>query len=317
VADRRVLTVDAGAADAGRRLDAWLAAALPELSRARVQALIDDGAITLDGRPARAAARVREGQQARVELPAPAPAAPQPEDIPLAVVWEDAHLLVVDKPAGLVVHPGAGTRSGTLVNALLHRVRDLSGVGGVLRPGIVHRLDRGTSGLIVIAKHDAAHRGLAAQFAARTVDKRYLAVVHGVPRAKRGTIEAAIGRHPVHRKKMTVDAPRGRAAKSTWEIEEALDGAALLSVRIHTGRTHQVRVHLASAGHPLVGDATYGGGRTPSSRSAAARAAIAAFPRPALHAAALAFAHPVTGEPIALRAPLPADIRALVDALRP
>ena len=312
-----MLTVDAGAADAGRRLDAWLAAALPELSRARVQSLIDDGAVTLDGRPARASAKVREGQRARVELPEPEPAAPQPEDIPLTIVWEDAHLLVVDKPAGLVVHPGAGTRSGTLVNALLHRVRDLSGVGGVLRPGIVHRLDRGTSGLMVIAKDDAAHRGLAAQFAARTVDKRYRAVVHGVPRAKRGTIEAAIGRHPVHRKKMTIDAPRGRAAKSTWEVEEPLDGAALLSVRIHTGRTHQVRVHLASAGHPLVGDATYGGGRTPSSRSAAARAAIEAFPRPALHAASLAFAHPITGEGIVLQAPLPADLAALVDALRP
>jgi 23S rRNA pseudouridine1911/1915/1917 synthase len=287
------------------------------LSRARVQALIDGGGITLDGRPARASARVREGQRARLELPEPEAAAPQPEDIPLDVVWEDAHLLVVDKPAGLVVHPGAGTRAGTLVNALLHRVRDLSGVGGVLRPGIVHRLDRGTSGLIVIAKDDAAHRGLAAQFAARTVEKRYLAVVHGVPRAKRGTIEGAIGRHPVHRKKMAVGAPRGRAAKSTWEVEEPLDGAALLAVRIHTGRTHQVRVHLASAGHPLVGDATYGGGRVPSSRSPAARAAIERFPRPALHAASLAFTHPLTGAPIALDAPLPGDLSALISTLRP
>jgi 23S rRNA pseudouridine1911/1915/1917 synthase len=312
----RALSAEVAAGDAGRRLDAWLARAWPELSRARIQSLIADGAVTVDGVPVRASTKVRTGQRAHVTLPEPAPAAPEAQDIPIRVVWEDAHLLVVDKPAGLVVHPGAGTRSGTLVNALLHHVRDLSGVGGVLRPGIVHRLDRGTSGLIVVAKSDEAHRGLAAQFAGRAVEKHYLAVVHGVPRSRRGTIEAAIGRHPVHRKKMSTEAPRGRPAKSTWELAEGLDGAALLDVRIHTGRTHQIRVHLASAGHPIVGDATYGGMRAPSSRSASARAAAAAFPRPALHAASLAFTHPVTGEPVALRAPLPEDIAALVLALR-
>jgi 23S rRNA pseudouridine1911/1915/1917 synthase len=310
-----VRTVEVGAADGGRRLDAWLAGALPDLSRARIQALIASGAVTVDGGPARASAKVRGGQQVRVELPAPEAAVPQPEDIPLSVVLEDEHLLVVDKPAGLVVHPGAGTRTGTLVNALLHRVRDLSGIGGVLRPGIVHRLDRGTSGLMVVAKSDAAHQGLAAQFAGREVEKRYLAVVHGTPRAG-GTIDAAIGRHPVHRKKMTTGAARSRPARSTFEVVERLDGAALLRVRIHTGRTHQIRVHLASAGHPIVGDATYGGRRAPSSSTAAARAAIDAFPRPALHAAELAFRHPVTGAPVAVTAPLPPDIAGLVAALR-
>jgi 23S rRNA pseudouridine1911/1915/1917 synthase len=312
-----VRTVEVAAADAGRRLDAWLAEALPELSRARIQALIAAGAVTVSGASARASTRVRAGQEVRVEVPAPVEAQPGPEDIPLRIVHEDAHLLVIDKPAGLVVHPGAGTREGTLVNALLHHVRDLSGIGGVLRPGIVHRLDRGTSGLIVVAKSDEAHRGLAAQFAARVVEKQYLAVVHGVPRQARGTIDAPIGRHPVHRKKMSTAAPRGRPARSSFEVEERLDAAALLRVRIHTGRTHQIRVHLASAGHPIVGDATYGGTRAPGSAASAARAAVAGFPRPALHAAALAFSHPVTGAPIALRAPLPADMEALLAALRP
>ena len=309
-------TVDVEAESAGQRLDAWLARALPDLSRARIQALIAEGAVTVDGASVRASSRVRAGQRVAVAVPELSEAVPRAEDISLAVVYEDGQLLVVNKPAGLVVHPGAGTPSGTLVNALLHHVRDLSGIGGVLRPGIVHRLDRGTSGLIVVAKSDEAHRGLAAQFASRSVEKQYLAVVHGVPRPRTGTIDAPIGRHPVQRKKMSVTSPRGRAARSSYAVEEALDGAALLRVRIHTGRTHQIRVHLASAGHPIVGDATYGGSRAPSSKAAAARETIAAFPRPALHAAALAFEHPVTGERVSLEAPLPEDMAQLVQALR-
>jgi 23S rRNA pseudouridine1911/1915/1917 synthase len=251
-----------------------------------------------------------------VEVPPPAPAQPRPEPIALSVVHEDSRLLVLDKPAGLVVHPGAGNPSGTLVNALLHHARDLSGIGGVLRPGIVHRLDRGTSGLMVVAKDDAAHQALARQFASRSVGKEYLAVVLGVPSRRSGTIEAAIGRDPSHRKKMSVAAPRGRAARSSYELEEALDGAALLRVRIHTGRTHQVRVHLASIGHPVAGDATYGGRRTPGSRSAEARAALMALARPALHAARLAFEHPDSGERMSFESPLPADLQALLRALR-
>jgi 23S rRNA pseudouridine1911/1915/1917 synthase len=259
---------------------------------------------------------VKAGQAIVVTVPDPALAEPRPEDIPLHVLHEDAHVLVLDKPPGLAVHPGAGRPSGTLVNALLHHVGDLSGVGGVLRPGIVHRLDRGTSGVMVVAKDDATHRALSAQFAGRTVEKQYLAVVHGVPKARRGTVEAAIGRDPTHRQKMSVRAPRGRPARSTWELEETLDGAALLRVRIHTGRTHQVRVHLASIGHPLVGDATYGGRREPSSRKASAREALRSFGRPALHAALLAFDHPRSGERVRFEAPLPEDLRALLAGIR-
>jgi 23S rRNA pseudouridine1911/1915/1917 synthase len=223
---------------------------------------------------------------------------------------------VVDKPAGLVVHPGAGTTSGTLVNALLGRVRDLSGIGGVLRPGIVHRLDRGTSGLLVVAKDDATHRALVRRFSSRQVEKEYLAIAHGVPRQTGGEITAPIGRHPVQRKKMSVRAPRGRSARTSWSRQEVFDGACLLRVRIHTGRTHQIRVHLASIGHPVAGDETYGGTRTPSSRQAEARAILCSLERPALHAARLAFLHPATGETVSFTSPLPADLDDVVRRLR-
>jgi 23S rRNA pseudouridine1911/1915/1917 synthase len=309
-----VLTVEPG--EAGVRLDRWLAARLPEVSRARLQALIAEGAVRVDGGAARAASRVRAGQSVEVAVPAPAAAAPQPEDIPLRVVHEDADLLVVDKPAGLVVHPGAGTAAGTLVNALLHRVKDLSGIGGVLRPGIVHRLDRGTSGLLVVAKNDAAHQALARQFASRSVEKEYRAVVLGRPRRAAGTIEAPIGRDPVHRKRMSVRAAGGRAARTSYAVAEALDGAALLRVHIHTGRTHQIRVHLASIGHPVLGDAVYGGRRVPASASARLREALAGLDRPALHAARLSFTHPATGERLSFESPLPDDLARLLERLR-
>jgi 23S rRNA pseudouridine1911/1915/1917 synthase len=302
--------------DAGQRLDAWLARRLPALSRSRLQSLIAAGHVKLDGAAARAAARVKAGQTAVVSVPPAAPAVPLPEDIPLRVVHEDKALLVIDKPAGLVVHPGAGSVTGTLVNALLARVHDLSGIGGVLRPGIVHRLDRGTSGLLVVAKDDETHRALVRQFAGRTVDKEYLALVLGVPSRASGEIKTAIGRDPVHRKKMSTRAPHGREARSSWTIAERFDGAALLRVRIHTGRTHQIRVHLASIGHPVAGDAVYGGTRTPSSRKLAAREALRSLERPALHAARLAFSHPRSGERCEFAAPLPADLEAVLAALR-
>jgi 23S rRNA pseudouridine1911/1915/1917 synthase len=301
---------------AGARLDRWLAEQLPDLSRARLQALIEDGHVLLDGRPAKASARIKAGQRLVVEVPAPVDAAPRPQDIPLAVVYEDPHLLVVDKPAGLAVHPGAGRPDGTLVNALLFRVRDLSGIGGVLRPGIVHRLDRGTSGLLVAAKDDVTHRGLAAQFAARTVEKEYLALVLGVPARREGHISAAIGRHPVQRKRMSVSPRVGREALTSYRVEEALDGAALLRVRIHTGRTHQIRVHLASLGHPVAGDREYGGTRTPPSRRARSRERLSSLTRPALHAARLSFTHPSTGERLTFESPLPPDLAEVLEGLR-
>jgi 23S rRNA pseudouridine1911/1915/1917 synthase len=300
----------------GARLDRWLAERVPGLSRARLQQLIADGAIVLDGSPTRASVRLKQGQSVEVRVPPPRPAVPEPEDIALHVVHEDAHLLVVDKPAGLVVHPGAGRTSGTLVNALLFRVKDLSGVGGVLRPGIVHRLDRGTSGLLVVAKDDATHAALARQFASRTVEKEYLAVVLGVPSPRAGTIDSPIGRDPAHRKRMSVKPARGRTAVSSYRVEEVLDGSALLRVRIHTGRTHQIRVHLASRGHPVAGDAVYGGRRPAAARRTASREALASLGRPALHAARLAFDHPATGRRLVFESPLPADLVTLVDALR-
>lgn len=310
----RSLTVDS--AGASLRLDRWLALRLPELSRARIQSLIEAGHVQVDGRSAKASLRLKAGQAVTVSVPEPVAAEPTPEDIPLRVVYEDAHLLVIDKPAGLAVHPGAGRSGGTLVNALLHHVEDLSGVGGVLRPGIVHRLDKGTSGLMVVAKDDQTHRALSAQFAGRTVEKEYLALVHGVPARAEGEITAAIGRDPVHRKKMSTRAPRGREARSSYRVLEALDGAALLRVRIHTGRTHQIRVHLAALGHPVAGDATYGGGRTPCCRRTTSRDALKSLSRPALHAARLAFDHPATGVRLAFESPWPEDLAGVLGALR-
>jgi 23S rRNA pseudouridine1911/1915/1917 synthase len=315
MAESHAFVVEADAE--GVRLDVFLARRLPGLSRARIQAVITGAGASVDGRAARPSQRLKVGAAVSVVIPDPEPAEPAPEDIPLRVLHEDVHLLVIDKPAGLVVHPGAGTASGTLVNALLHHVRDLSGIGGVLRPGIVHRLDKGTSGLIVVAKDDATHRALARQFAQRSVLKEYQAVVLGVPARAQGEIDRPIGRDPVHRRRMAVDAPRSRAARTTYSVRERLDGAALLDVRIHTGRTHQIRVHLASIGHPVAGDDLYGGRRAPSSRRAEAREALLGLARPALHAARLEFEHPVTGEPVRAHSPLPADLVALVEALRP
>jgi 23S rRNA pseudouridine1911/1915/1917 synthase len=313
-ASSRTLVVQA--TEGGSRLDLWLSERLTDQSRARLQGLIAAGEVLVDGAPARSSLRVRPGMVVSVRIPAPTAATPEPEDIPLSIVYEDARLLVVDKPAGLVVHPGAGRHGGTLVNALLHQVRGLSGVGGVLRPGIVHRLDRGTSGLLVVAKGDEAHRALSRQFGKRTVEKEYLALVLGLPRRSEGSITAPIERDPVHRKKMTVRTGRGRDAHTTYEVVEALDGATLLRVRIHTGRTHQIRVHLASLGHPVAGDATYGGRRDPASKRSRSREALRGLERPALHAARLAFDDPATGRRLSFESPLPEELAALVRTLR-
>jgi 23S rRNA pseudouridine1911/1915/1917 synthase len=298
------------------RLDKALAEATG-LSRARVQNLIDEGRVDVAGKTATAASmKVTGGTEFRIIVSAAMPAEAAPEDIALVVAYEDAHLIVVDKPAGMVVHPAVGNITGTLVNALLHHCRgNLSGINGVARPGIVHRIDKDTSGLLVVAKSDAAHEGLAVQFAAHTVHRRYIAVCAGHPSPAEGTINARVGRSDADRKKMTVlpnNSSRGKTAITHYKVLERLHDAAVIECRLETGRTHQVRVHCASIGHPLLGDPAYG--RTPKSlRECLERLG---FARQALHAAELGFVHPVTGENIRFRSDLPADMAELIDQLR-
>jgi 23S rRNA pseudouridine1911/1915/1917 synthase len=308
---------------AGGRLDRFLAAAQPDLSRSRLQALIRAGQVTVSGHAARASRRLRAGERVCVELPDPAARAValEPEAIPLVIVHEDEHLIVLDKPAGLVVHPGAGVATGTLVHALLHHAPAIAGVGGAGRPGIVHRLDKETSGLMVVAKTPAAHRALVELLRARAVRRRYLAIVWGLPRAASGTIEGAIGRDPRQRKRMAVVARGGKPARTRWRVRERLAGAALLEVALDTGRTHQIRVHLAHIGHPVAGDPLYGGrGRTQLSRTAGERSlravVLEALPRQALHAAGLEFPHPVTGAAMSFTSPPPEDFGRALESLR-
>lgn len=298
----------------GGRLDKALAEA-SGLSRERVKALMGEGRVRLAGKPAaQASLKVEPGTAFVIDVPPAIPAEAVAQDIPLAVVFEDEHLIIVDKPAGLVVHPAAGNLDGTLVNALLHHCRgQLSGIGGVARPGIVHRIDKDTSGLLVVAKTDRAHEGLAAQFADHSIVRAYLAVVGGRPMPMAATVTGAIGRSNADRKKMAlVEDGRGKHAVTHFRTLEALKGATLIECRLETGRTHQVRVHMASIGHPLLGDPVYG--RTPSSLRATLQ--NLSFSRQALHAAELGFVHPVTEESVHFASPLPDDMRTLIDELR-
>ena len=298
----------------GGRLDKWLAGAMPELSRSRLKALIEDGAVTIGGEPQRDPAhRVQGGQRVRVVVSVAAAALPEAQAMDLVVVYEDADIIVVDKPASLVVHPAAGNPDHTLVNALLaHCGPSLAGIGGVKRPGIVHRIDKDTSGLLVVAKTDQAHAGLTAQFAAHDVERRYDAIVWGVPRPSHGTITGAIGRSQHNRKKMAIVMRGGKHAETSYETIEAFGAtAAHVQCRLKTGRTHQIRVHMTSIRHPLIGDPVYGRSRTVLGASDAVRA----FPRQALHAATLGFVHPMTKKKLSFESDLPEDICALIDAL--
>jgi 23S rRNA pseudouridine1911/1915/1917 synthase len=311
--DGETLALEVGEEQDGLRLDQVLAALVPQHSRSQLQRLIRDGSVTVKGRTERRPSlQVRVGEPLVVVLPAPSAATPEAEDLPLEIVYQDADLAVVNKPAGMVVHPAAGHAAGTLVNALLHHLTDLSGVGGERRPGIVHRLDRGTSGLMVIAKHDAAHAELARQFHDREVEKEYVVLVWGVVQAGR-RIEEPIGRDPVHRQKMSTRARRARTAVTRITRVEHLPGVTLAAVAIATGRTHQIRVHLHSIGHPVVGDAIYGGihRRVPPHLRA-----VSHLDRPFLHAGRLAFVQPTTGNRLEFDCPLPEDLQRVIDGLR-
>jgi len=297
---------------AGERLDRFLVSVLTDRSRSRIQQLVRDGHVQVPGRAARSNTPVRAGELVVVEIPPNRPATPAPEPLPLPIVYQDADLVVIDKPAGMVVHPAAGHASGTLVNALLHHVDDLSGIGGEDRPGIVHRLDRGTSGLMVVAKHDAAHRELSRQFHDREVEKAYIALVWGLVHAGR-RIDAAIGRDPVNRARMSSRARHARSAVTRIVRAEFLDGVSLIEVAISTGRTHQIRVHLSGVGHPIVGDTLYGGVHR---RMPGHLRAVQKLARPFLHASRLVFSHPIEGRRLAFESPLPDDLAAVVDEVR-
>ncbi len=308
-------------AEAGTRLDKWLSRHLPDLSRTRLKTLIEEGCVSAeDVTLTDPSARVKPGQAIILRLPPDIPAEPEPQAIELAVVYEDEHLIVVDKPAGLVVHPAPGNPDRTLVNALLaHCGQSLSGIGGVRRPGIVHRLDKDTSGLMVAAKTDRAHQALARQFAAHTIDRAYRALVWGLPRPATGEIQGNIGRSPTNRKTMAIVKSGGKPALTRYRVLAAYGGGAVAQVecRLATGRTHQIRVHMTSIGHPLVGDPTYGrpGADRLKALSAEAKSRLTTFPRQALHAWKLGFLHPETGEMLRFESKIPNDINELIEFL--
>jgi 23S rRNA pseudouridine1911/1915/1917 synthase len=299
------MQIEAGKSDSGRRLDLWLEDYLPQLSRSRIQSLIKAGHVAVDGHRAKPHSKVRAGMNVRVEIPPPEPSGLAAEAIPLDILHEDSDVIVVNKPAGLVVHPAAGHAGGTLVNALLHHCPALPGIGGERRPGIVHRLDKNTSGAMVVAKNDVAMRSLVDQFKSGRVYKQYLALLHGTPRPAAGTIESLIGRSRHDRKKMTARPHAGRKAVTHYRVLETMPAACLVRAVIATGRTHQIRVHMAHIGHHVIGDTQYG-----------QRRAEPKAPRQMLHAHILRFSHPRSNQPLEYIAPVPADMQTMIEQLR-
>lgn len=303
---------------AGERLDRFLAEQLPELTRSQIKRLIDDGRVSVTGVAVKAGLKLRGGEAVGISLPEPEPVDALPEAIPLAILYEDPHLIVINKPAHMVVHPAPGHRGGTLVNALLHHCRDLSGIGGVLRPGIVHRLDKDTSGVMVATKDDRTHQQLARQFKAHTIQRRYRALVHGLVQNQQGTIDQPIGRHPAQRLKMSSSTRHGRRAVTHWQVLRRYDRdrLTLLDLKLETGRTHQIRVHLAEINLPVVGDPLYGSARMARGLAdARLRKQIESLDRQFLHAWQLGFVHPQSGEEMEFRAPLPAELQGVIDYL--
>jgi 23S rRNA pseudouridine1911/1915/1917 synthase len=303
--------------EAELRLDIYLSLKDLGLSRSQIKKSVDDKLVRVNGIHSKVSYRLRSGDIVEIDKREPVACHTLPQDIPLTIVFEDQHILVVDKPAGMVVHPAVGHVQDTMVNAILHHCRNLSGIGGILRPGIVHRLDKGTSGLLVVAKSDEAHQGLAGQFKRHEVRKTYKALAYGNPKEDEGVIDVPVGRHPFDRKKMSTRSRQSKEAITRWRVHERFGMAAMLDVDIVTGRTHQIRVHLSSLGYPVVGDSAYGNPkRADTVHNTFIRSKLKAMKRQALHAARIGFVHPVTSQDMVFTSPLPNDMAQLADFLR-